>query len=184
MTLQPWTYGDRHQLADVRIFRLTEQDTTSPRTGQRRRCARIEAGPWVNVVALTADHELLLVRQWRHGVRDFTLEIPGGLVDAQESPAEAAARELREETGYVGESPALLGVVQPNPAIQDNLCHTFLVRQCRRDGALQQDDGEDLEVVRRPVRAIPELVASGDIRHSLVVCAFWWLRALEPDLFP
>jgi 8-oxo-dGTP pyrophosphatase MutT (NUDIX family) len=183
MPLQPWTYGEREVLADLRIFRLAREGTVSPRTGVPRQCARIEAAPWVNVVAITPDRELLLVRQWRHGTREFTLEIPGGLVDPGEDPAAAAARELREETGFRGGPATTLGVVSPNPAIQDNRCHTYLIEDCVREGAPALDDGEDLEVLLRPVRDIPRLVQSGEIRHALVVCAFWWLREHAPHHF-
>jgi hypothetical protein len=73
--------------------------------------------------------------------------------------------------------------VEPNPAIQDNRCHTFLIEDCAREGAPALDDGEDLEVLARPVREIPRLVASGEIRHALVICAFWWLRENAPRYF-
>lgn len=183
MALKPWNYEGREVLADLRIFRLVSEATVSPRTGAGRDCARIEAPPWVNVVALTPDGEILLVRQWRHGTREFTLEIPGGLVDPGEDPAVAATRELREETGHRGDPPRPIGVVEPNPAIQDNHCHTFLIEGCVPEGDLLQDDGEDIQVLRRPARDIPSLVESGQIRHSLVICAFWWLRQHSPEYF-
>lgn len=183
MPLRPWEYGESQEIADMRIFRLLREESVSPRTGAPRQFARIVTRPWVNVVALTGDHQLLLVRQWRHGVRRFTLEIPGGLVDAGENPAAAAARELREETGYAGSEPVPIGVVDPNPAIQSNRCHTYLVEHCTRDGDLRLDDGEDLEVVTQPVQRIPDLVASGEIGHALVICAFWWLRHHAPHHF-
>lgn len=183
MELQPWRYGEREVLADLRIFRLVREATVSPRTGAGRECARIEAAPWVNVVGITPEGEVLLVRQWRHGTREFTLEIPGGLVDPDEDPADAAVRELREETGYRGGSVRPLGVVEPNPAIQDNRCFTFLIEGCVPEGGLLLDEGEDLEVITRPVRELSTLVENGQIRHALVICAFWWLRQHAPHHF-
>lgn len=183
MPLQPWEYGESREIADMRIFRLLREESVSPRTGRPRQLARIVSRPWVNVVALSGDHEILLVRQWRHGVRRFTLEIPGGLVDPGEDPAAAATRELREETGHAGSAPVPIGVVDPNPAFQSNQCHTYLIENCVREGELQPDDGEDLELVTRPVRSIPGLVASGEIGHALVICAFWWLREHAPHHF-
>jgi 8-oxo-dGTP pyrophosphatase MutT (NUDIX family) len=136
----------------------------------------------VNIVPLTPAHEVVLVRQWRHGVKGFTLEIPGGLVDPGEQPAATAAREVREETGYAGDPPVELGIVEPNPAFMGNLTHTFLIENCHRIGELQLDAGEDVEVVLEPLARIPRLVAEGGIRHSLVICGFWWLAQRRPDL--
>ena len=94
MTLKPWQYTGSTELADVKIFKLLRETAVSPRNGSERSYARIVGPEWVNVIAVTAERELLLVRQWRHGVRGFRLEIPGGLVDPGEEPATAAARRL------------------------------------------------------------------------------------------
>jgi ADP-ribose pyrophosphatase len=152
----------------------------SPRTGAERPVSVLEAGDWTNVVALTPDDRVILVRQFRHGTRDFTLEIPGGMVDKGETPAQAAARELREETGYAGDGPVHLGIVTPNPAILDNRCHTYLFENCRRIGEPELDQGEDIEVLTHCLADIPTLIQSGGIDHALVICAFWWLSRIRP----
>jgi len=175
MVLKPWPRESEEFVADMGIFRVQRLRTRSPRTGAVRSVTLLEAGDWVNVVALTPELQVVLVRQFRHGTREFTLEIPGGQVDAGESPEEAAARELREETGFAGGAPLLLGRVTPNPAFLDNHCHTFLIRDCLRVGEPQQDHGEDIEVLIRPLADIPTVVAAGEIDHALVICAFWWL---------
>jgi 8-oxo-dGTP pyrophosphatase MutT (NUDIX family) len=143
----------------------------------------LKAGDWVNIVALTPEEEVVLVRQFRHGVRDFTLEIPGGMVDKGETPAQASIRELREESGYAGDEPMLLGIVTPNPAFLNNRCYTYLLENCRRIGEPELDQGEDLEVLTRPLCDIPGIIASGAIDHALVVCAFWWLAQKHPRNF-
>jgi ADP-ribose pyrophosphatase len=183
MHLLPWEHEEPEVIAEMGIFRVLRIHSRSPRNGSRRTFTRIEAGPWVNVVALTPDDEVLLVRQFRHGTRSFTLEIPGGLVDEGEAPAAAAARELREETGYEGSDPITLGVVTPNPAFMNNHCHTFLFKDCRWVGEPQLELGEDLEVIVRPLAEIPALIAAGEIDHSLVICAFWWLAQRMPERF-
>jgi 8-oxo-dGTP pyrophosphatase MutT (NUDIX family) len=182
VTLRSWRYLASETLIETPIFSLHRETAVSPRTGEPRQYVHIASEPWVNVIPLTAAGEVVLVRQWRHGVKDFTLEIPGGLVDPGETPAEAAVREVREETGYAGRPPEEIGVVEPNPAILDNQTHTFLLEDCQRVGDLQQDAGEDLEVIVRPLADIPGLIREGAIKHSLVICGFWWLALRRPDL--
>src|SRR5664279_4692538 len=106
----------------------------------------MHAPDWVNVLALTPDHRLVLVRQFRFGVDAFSLEIPGGVMEPDEDPVAAGLRELREETGFTGRGARLLGSVHPNPAIQSNRCHIVLVEEAVRTEALEWDADEEIEV--------------------------------------
>jgi ADP-ribose pyrophosphatase len=182
MPMDEWLQIDEEHVADMRIFDVTRRTLRNPRNGKDRSIARIESRDWVNVVAVTTDREIVLVRQWRHGTEHVTLEIPGGLVDPGESPREAAVRELCEETGYSGGTVSELGIVEPNPAFLNNRCHTYLVENCARQQAQQLDDGEDIEVLTAPVGSISTLVSDGAISHALVICGFWWLALRRPDL--
>ena len=91
----------------------------------------LRAPDWVNVIPLLAGGEVVLVRQWRYGTAAPTLEIPGGMVEA-ESEREAAERELLEETGYRARSWRRLGEVHPNPAFLTNRCGTWLATDLER----------------------------------------------------
>ena len=160
---------------DYGLFRVERLARVSPRTGHVGQYKVLRIASWANVVALTPDREVVLIEQYRHGIDDLTLEIPGGVVEPGEDPLLGAARELREETGYAGDEPILIGKVHPNPAIQDNVCYTYLIENARLVGELQLDPGEHIAVRTVPLEAVPRLLREGLITHSLVVAAFHWL---------
>jgi 8-oxo-dGTP pyrophosphatase MutT (NUDIX family) len=127
----------------------------------------------VNIIPITPKAEVVLIRQYRHGTRNITLEIPGGLVEKKDTPEMAAVRELREETGYMASKMISLGSVHPNPAIQNNKCYTFLAKDVSLAGDQRQDEKEDIEVLLRPISEIPRLIREGTITHALVLAAFY-----------
>ncbi len=177
---EPWETVAHEKLQDCRVFEVYRKISRSPRTGREHDFYRIEAAEWVNVVALTDDDEFVMVRQFRHGNDEITLEIPGGIVDAGEAPAEAAARELLEETGYRGEAPVSLGVVNPNPALFGNGCHTFLVRGAQRVDEIRNDgETEHTAVELLPRSELHPRMRAGDIQHALVIAGFYWFEILE-----
>ncbi len=132
---------------------------------------------WVNVVPVTREGRVVLIKQWRHGSEDWAIEIPGGLVDPGETPAQAAARELAEETGYQAAKLRFLGKVNPNPALFDNYCHTFLAEGLDGPDEPDLDPGESIEVFTVRPADLPAMVATGEIDHCIVIAAlsFYWL---------
>ena len=98
------------------------------------------------------------------------------MIDHGEQPGDAGARELREETGYVGDEVSVIGTAHPNPAFQSNIVHTVLVKNARKVAEQQFDRGEDIAVHLVPLAEIPDLIRSGKITHSLVILAFYWLE--------
>ena len=173
MTVKRWEVVSSKPNKSYGIFSFRTDRARSPRTGLTYDCYILESTPWVNVIALTPQNDVILVRQYRHGIRDLTLEIPGGLVEAQDTPEAAAGRELYEETGYQSAEWIFLGSVFPNPAIQNNRCYTFLARDVFSAGEQHLDEMEDIEVLRRPLTEIPALIKKGEINHSLVLAAFF-----------
>jgi 8-oxo-dGTP pyrophosphatase MutT (NUDIX family) len=157
---------------DYGILSIRQDTVADPRDGEEHPRVFIECTEWVNIIPVTLDDEIVLVRQFRCGVWSNSLEIPGGMVDPGESPEHAAVRELEEETGYVPGRVIPLGFVHPNPAIQSNRCHSYLALGCNRTSEVSLDEGEDIEVVLRPRRDIPEMLWNGEITHSLVLAAF------------
>ena len=170
---RPWRVLVEDHLQHCKVFDVHRATMQSPTTGDTHPFYRIESPAWVNVVALTAAEELVMVRQFRHGARAVTLEIPGGLVDPGESPAEAAARELLEETGYRAGRLESLGSLNPNPALFGNRCHMQLALDCEWAGAIQNSETEETAVELLPLDALHETVRAGGIDHALVVAALY-----------
>ena len=173
MPPKPWKVVSSTKDMSYRVFGLRTDRAVSPRTGKEHHFFILESAPWVNVIPLTPEQEVVMVRQYRHGTRDVTLEIPGGLVERSDTAEAAARRELFEETGYRASETISLGAVHPNPAIQNNQCYTFLAKDVFSDGEQHQDEREDIEVLLRPLNAIPRLIRDGEITHSLVLAAFY-----------
>jgi len=170
---------DRAVAADFDVVRARRR---SPRTGDDHDMFVIRTLDWVQIVATTADDQLIMVRQYRQGSREFSLEIPGGVVSSVDpDPADTAARELREETGYQPGELRSLGDMSPNPALFANRLHTFVATNCVHVGELIQDAGEDLEVVLIPVGEIDARIRRGEIDSAQVLAGLGRWRACLSD---
>jgi ADP-ribose pyrophosphatase len=171
--IKEWKLVNSEIDGDYNVFKVRAVHAVSPRTNRTGKFYTLETKDWVNIIAVTENKEVVMIRQYRHGSKEVSLEIPGGLVD-EDHPEEAALRELLEETGFAGENTKYLGAVNPNPAIFGNLCHTYLVEKARKISRKNLDPDEDIEVVLVPVSDIPSLLEGGLINHALVVVAFYF----------
>jgi 8-oxo-dGTP pyrophosphatase MutT (NUDIX family) len=137
-----------------------------------------EYRPWVNVVAVTEADEVVLIRQYRHGIGEVHFEIPAGTTDAGEVDLESAARrELAEETGYGGGTWSPLITLSANPALQNNLTHTFLAESVRFIAEPRPEASEDLRVHLVPVGDLDRLIEDGEFIQALHIAPLlWYLR--------
>lgn len=171
---QRWPTVSTRNAGDFRIFSIRSDVKVNPRTGQKHDFYILDTTDWVNIIAITPEERIVMVEQYRHGSDAVELEIPGGMMERHETdPVEAGLRELREETGYVGERPQLIGRINPNAAIMSNVCHTLLVENCRRMHKVEFDSGEDLVTRLVPIGELRNLVSSGRIQHALVAVALY-----------
>ena len=174
--LNRWEKIESVHLADYKIFSIHRVRSRSPRTGKILPFHIVECGTWINIFPITESGHVVMIRQYRQGTEEITMEIPGGLVEPDENPADAARREMIEETGYDSETIIPLGTVTPNPAFITNRCHIFLAPHASQVTVQSLDQGEDIEVVLIPIDRLPQLVSEGTIHHALVVAAVYYLQ--------
>lgn len=179
-----WERLRSESMADCRVFTVRRDISRNRRTSAEHDFFCIEAVDWINIIPLTAANEVVMIEQYRHGIEQITLEIPGGMVDKGEIPAAAASRELLEETGYAADSVIELGRTRPNPAIQNNWVYHFAARDVRFVSEPQFDGTEHAVTKLVPMADVPILIDDGSITHSLVVAGFarYWIREHEITL--
>jgi 8-oxo-dGTP pyrophosphatase MutT (NUDIX family) len=168
-------------LADNWLFRVRRERFRSRASGKVHDFFVTHVADGVQVLAVTTDEQMVLVRQFRAGSRRDSLEPPGGLLEPGEDLCAAGARELLEETGYAGNPPQLIGTVWPNPALLSMRVTTIIVQNARRVAEPRPDQDEELVVELVPVRDIPALIQSGRIDHAVCVAGLlWWLNFRIP----
>lgn len=170
-TYPQWQRTRSEQGPDLKLFRVRFDWMINPRNGHEEKMILLEGGHSAQVVAETAKGEILLVKQYRFGVGAYLYELPGGLIDAGESPLTAACRELLEETGYQATSWTSLGSNPSNPAFMEGFVHHFAARNLTFAGTAQLDDGEDITLVTMPREEVKQRLLTGSFQHPHTVCA-------------
>ncbi|MFN2440608.1 MAG: NUDIX hydrolase [Chitinophagaceae bacterium] len=134
---------------------------------------------WVNAFALTKDDQVVMVRQYRHGIEETGVELPGGVAEEGEGMEEAVRREIKEETGYEFKSYEYLGKICANPSTTNNFMHMFLATDGVKVADPQLDHLEDLEVVLYSINEVKDMLKENKIMQSLHVnCIFYALQKI------
>ena len=168
MSLEPWKVLESSYIRPR--FRVDKCELPN---GKFLDATVFEFRSWANIVALTKNNEVVLIRQYRHGVKDVLWEIPGGVVEDGEDPLEGVKRELLEETGYTASEFIQVGSLYPNPALQTNTVYYFLALNAEKVTSQSLDDGEDIEVHPVPMDDLIGMVRRGQFPHALMVAALF-----------
>ncbi len=171
--IKTWKREKANRLQSTRILDLFEASDVSPYSGKTHDFVYIDSQDWVNMVPITSENEIVLIRQYRHGSQSITLEIPGGMVDHGEEPSRAAVRECHEETGYLAGSVHSLGELNPNPALFNNSLHTFYGRVSPGGPATHVSETERTGVELVSIEDVRGLLLDGTIDHTLVCATLW-----------
>lgn len=134
----------------------------------------LEYPDWINVTAVTDDGRMVMVRQYRHGMRRSDFELCAGVIEEGESPLEAAMRELREETGYAGGEWTKLMELAPNPSTSTNMCHCFLARGVKRVDTQQLDSTERITVHTFSPDEVLGMLRRNEIIQALMAAPLWY----------
>ncbi len=176
----PWSFQQRSLHAQCKVFDIQRDRFFHPGRQRSADFFVIDSNPWANICALTSNLEVVMVRQFRFGLREAVWEFPGGIIDPGENPVTAAVRELREETGFEGRHPRVIGEVWPNPAIQNNTCTLVRVDEAVRSHDLQWDENEEIDVALVPFQTLREWGAGGKLKHAIALNQLYFLeKSLE-----
>jgi ADP-ribose pyrophosphatase len=162
------------------LFHLRRERFRSRLSGRAHAFYVMELADAVNVIAVTPDDDLVMVRQFRAGSGRDSLEPPGGLLETGEDPCAAAARELIEETGYAGGPVVLIGSAWSNSSILTSRTYYVVIPDARPVAAPEPDDLEEVAVELVPARSVPAMIRDGRIDHALSMLGLlWWLADRE-----
>ena len=173
-----WKLIKSEPVIDLNIVNIRHDFYKNPRNQKVVKTIAIEGNNAANVIAKTVADKIIMVRQFRFGIGDYTLEIPGGMIDEGEDVLKAAQREVREETGYKGDNWQYLGNILSNPVWMDSIIHHYYMENAVLKYDLELDEAEDVEIVLLSPEEVYQKIDSGAIKHPHTISAFFFARKI------
>ncbi len=167
MKIDHWNLLHEDYLLKKRWMKILRRRYRLPKENAEADFYIFEYSNWVNVIPLTEKNEAVLIRQFRPGLERVLWELPAGFVDKQETPIEAAKRELLEETGYSGGAWELVGTFSPNPGTHTNLSYSYLARGVQQVDKQKLDPTEDIEIILTSLNEVKSMLKRNEFMHSL-----------------
>lgn len=133
----------------------------------------LEYSDWIHVLAFDDEMNVLLIRLYRPGTAEVTLEIPSGTVEEGESPKETVRRELAEETGCTCRQVVMLGGLTPNSATHTNRSQCAVAYGCRKTCEPCFDPGEQIETEWVSVDELLRRIDEGEFYQALQMAAIF-----------
>ncbi len=164
-----WKEIEKKEILKTAVMTVNETTSISPE-GVNAHFVVMDAPDWAIVIA-EKDGKFLMVQQWRHGENSLSIEFPGGVIEKGEDPAIAAARELKEETGFTAGKLTCIGKINPNPALFRNHIHIFAAENLTQTGSQHLDSDEFLDYFELPKAEVYEKMGSPEYPHALMATA-------------
>ncbi len=170
-----WKINNSNYLVNDKWLKLRADSCTMPNGTVLEPYYVFEYSNWINVLPITSENEVILVKQYRHGIQDVVLELPSGCIDKNDaSPLEAAKRELLEETGYSGSNFIQTSIVSANPANHNNQTFCFLATDLKKTSEICLDKGEDIETVLIPFNDFITMFKENRFNQALHVSSIFY----------